>query len=64
MTVCILKYNGEGCAEEVVFKKYSAILASDPQNWQAHFRLAFACYFMDEKEKAIESFKKVLTMTI
>jgi len=48
--------------QTVVFKKYSAILASDPQNWQAHFRLAFAYYFMDEKENAIESFKKVLTI--
>jgi len=46
--------------QDIVFKKYSAILASDPQNWQAYFRLAFAYYFMDEKEKAIESFKKVL----
>lgn len=48
--------------QDIVFKKYTTILISDPKNWRAHFRLAFAYYFMDEKDKAIESFKNVLNV--
>ena len=46
--------------KNVVYEKYSKIVEKDPQNWPAHFRLAFAYYFMDQKEKSIESFKQVL----
>ena len=48
--------------KDIAFKRYSDIIKSDPKNWKAHFRLAFAHYFMDNKEKAIESFKTVLSI--
>ena len=46
--------------EQVVFDKYSQVVKDDPTNWEAQFRLAFAYYFLDEKNKAIQSFKRVL----
>ena len=46
--------------KNVVFEKYSKIIEEDPQNWGAHFRLAFAYYFMDKKEESIQTFKRVL----
>lgn len=46
----------------IAFNKYSAIIQSNPNNWKAHFRLAFAYYFMDKKDMAIQSFKNVLSI--
>jgi tetratricopeptide (TPR) repeat protein len=46
--------------KDVVFEKYNKIIADDPTNWKAHFRLAFAHYFNKDRDKAIESFKEVL----
>ncbi len=46
--------------KDIVYERYSKIILEDPNNWSAHFRLAFAYYFMDDKEKSIESFKNVL----
>ena len=48
--------------QDTVYEKYSQIIKNEPKNWQAHFRLAFAYYFKKEKEKAIESFKNVLSL--
>ena len=48
--------------QDTVYEKYSQIIKNEPENWQAHFRLAFAYYFKKEKEKAIESFKTVLSL--
>jgi tetratricopeptide (TPR) repeat protein len=44
----------------VVYEKYTKIIEEDPDNWKAHFRLAFAHYFYDRKDAAIESFKEVI----
>ncbi|MEK9727338.1 MAG: tetratricopeptide repeat protein [Candidatus Margulisiibacteriota bacterium] len=46
--------------QNVVFDKYLSVIEKKPLNWQAHFRLAFAYYFKNDKQKAIESFKTVL----
>ena len=35
-------------------------LSKKPNNWKAHFRLAFAYYFKKDKQKAIDSFEKVI----
>ena len=35
-------------------------LKKTPTDWKAHFRLAFAHYFYDDRDAAIESFKEVL----
>jgi len=47
---------------EIVFNEYSALVKDDPNNWKSHFRLAFAHYFLDRKDDAIESFKNVLSI--
>jgi tetratricopeptide (TPR) repeat protein len=44
----------------VVFNTYSEIIKKNPSDWKAHFRLAFAYYFLDQKDNAIASFKRVL----
>lgn len=46
--------------KDVVYKKYSKVIEKDPNNWEAYFRLAFAYYFFDKKEEAIQAFKQVL----
>ena len=46
--------------ETIAFKVNSEKIKQDPSNWKAHFRLAFAHYFMKDKDSAIESFKNVL----
>ena len=48
--------------EEKVFLQNKTILAQDPTNWKAHFRIAFAYYFKNNKINAISSFKKVLAI--
>lgn len=48
--------------EEKVFLKNKMILDKDPNNWKAHFRIAFAYYFKNNKDQAISSFKKVLAI--
>ena len=44
----------------VVFDTYSQAIQEDPNDWKAHFRLAFAYYFLEKKDDAIASFKRVL----
>ncbi|MGC6367756.1 MAG: tetratricopeptide repeat protein [Candidatus Marinamargulisbacteria bacterium] len=46
--------------ETIALKVNSEKIKQDPSNWKAHFRLAFAHYFMKDKDAAIESFKNVL----
>ena len=46
--------------ENVVFNKYSALIEQNPTDWTAHFRLAFAHYFKNDKDNAIASFQNVL----
>ena len=48
--------------EEIVYQKYSEIVQREPNNWDVHFRLAFAHYFKKDKAEAIQSFKKVLAI--
>ena len=48
--------------ETIVFKKYSEAIETAPNDWKAHFRLAFAYYFMDKKDLAIQSFQQTLTI--
>jgi tetratricopeptide (TPR) repeat protein len=43
-----------------VYNKYYPITQKDPNNLNAHFKLAFAYHVLGKKELAIESFKKVL----
>ena len=45
---------------EVVYEKYNRMITNDPTQWTAHFRLAFAYYFMDKNLDAIRSFERVL----
>lgn len=47
---------------EVVYEKYNRMITNDPTQWTAHFRLAFAYYFMDKKSDAIRSFERVLEL--
>ena len=46
----------------IVISRYSKIVAKDPNDWRAWFRLAFGYFFAEPKhrDKAIESFKEVL----
>tara|TARA_A100001015_G_C14676755_1_gene589081 strand:- start:6 stop:644 length:639 start_codon:yes stop_codon:yes gene_type:complete len=46
--------------ENVVFNRYSALIEQNPTDWTAHFRLAFAHYFKNDKDNAIASFQNVL----
>ena len=48
--------------KQVVMDTYSKRIRSHPNDWKAHFRLAFAHYFFNDKNAAIESFKTVLTI--
>lgn len=48
--------------EKVVYDKYSELVKREPDNWGAHFRLAFAHYFKKDKAAAIKSFKQVLAI--
>ena len=48
--------------ETIVFNHYSNAITTDPNDWKAHFRLAFAYYFMDKKDLAIQSFQQALTI--
>ena len=48
--------------ETIVFNQYSNAIKTDPNDWTAHFRLAFAYYFMDKKDLAIQSFQQALTI--
>ena len=48
--------------EKVVFEKYSKKIKEDPNNWTYHFKIAFAHYFSDNKEAALNSFKKVIEL--
>ena len=45
--------------ETTALPKYTALVQQDPTNWKYHFKLAFAYYFNDEKDKALDSFKTV-----
>jgi len=43
-----------------VVEKYSKLIQKEPQEWRHYFKIAFGYFFIDEKEKCIESFNKVL----
>ncbi len=45
--------------EKTALPKYTALTQKDPNNWKHHFKLAFAYYFNDEKDKALNSFETV-----
>jgi tetratricopeptide (TPR) repeat protein len=45
---------------QTVYNKYYPITQKEPNNWKAHFKLAFAYHVLGKKDLAIESFKKVL----
>ena len=46
--------------QNVVFDRYLPVVKESPNDWKAHFRLAFAYYFQNDKDEAINSFKRVL----
>jgi tetratricopeptide (TPR) repeat protein len=48
--------------QHTVYKKYYPMTQKYPNNWKAHFKLAFAYHVLGKKDLAIESFKKVLTI--
>ncbi len=48
--------------KHVVYEKYASIIDQSPTDWKAHFRLAFAHYFYDDRDQSIASFKQVLQL--
>ena len=47
---------------KVVITKYQALIDKNPNEWKYHFKIAFGYFFDKEKTRAIESFRKVLTI--
>ena len=43
-----------------VVEKYRPLVKDSPRVWKYQFKLAFGYYFMDQKDKSIECFRKVL----
>lgn len=43
-----------------VFAKYTPLAKQNPKEWRYPFKLAFAYYFIDDRDKAITEFEKVL----
>ncbi len=45
-----------------VVSKYEAAIKKNPTEWRHHFKLAFGYYFLDQKDKSIVCFRRVLEL--
>lgn len=45
-----------------VIQKYAALEKTNPGEWKYPFKLAFGYYFLNQKEKSIECFRRVLAI--
>lgn len=46
-----------------VIAKYGQLIQKEPKEWKYYFKIAFGYYFANQKEIAIENFKKVLEIS-
>jgi len=45
-----------------VVEKYQGVIAQSPQNWKAHFKLAFGYYFMNKKDLTVMHMEKAASL--